>query len=607
MSDFLFINAPGASVASGTQRVRTRGHSVNGRGSADYVYDPAVTANGPTTFVAADGRGFRLAPDQRITIDMFGAKPDDHGLYGTPGATDNYPAFQAAFDWLEANQVEPLAGFAALPELAVPIGFYYCGTQLELKEGAFALVGSRGSRIRFPANSNGIIIHSQYTIGETTNGDIDSGANSLIRSLAIRGGGGTNENKHGVRCRAIFQLDEVTISEFPGDGLHIVADVTASEGTAVRGNANQFTARTVNVIHNGRHGAYLKGGDANAGCAIQINALDNGRWGVFDDSFLGNTHMGHHVDSNGIQGAGTSSNPNQSSSIVAHNGKRYSVRIGQEAAASTTVPGTNEGVWIQTAVDGVGPGVPAWASGTAYFSGGAYASTSPSARNVFVGCYSEGSQGISQFAPQTLVVGGLQGAGVRGGAMIEAANGAVHSNIYTAGDRENAFAVLGGGEGVRKVMSLVDNVHNQLGYDLRFHAGTGDLVCHYANLDGVTPFRVTGPTSNSPVGANRFLAPAIGVGWGGDARLIAMGGGAPTEGYWPQGTRVFYSNPVAGGKEGVVCVASGTPGTWKEFGSIQAYVRRPAPQRKPRRRPAPRPPGAGAMVKPGSGRVSGPS
>jgi hypothetical protein len=245
MPDFLFINAAGATVPSGTERVRTRGHSVNGRGGADYVYDQAVSANGPTTFVAADGRGFRLAPDQRITIDMFGAVPDDHGLYGTPGATNNYPAFQAAFDWLEANEVSPLPGFAALRELHVPIGFYYCGTQLELKEGAFTIVGQRGSRIRFPANSNGVIVHFGYTIGETTEAPGDSGANSALRNIAIVGSGGTNPDKHGVRCRALTLLEDVTVAEFSGDGVHIVADIgEAFNGTPIRGNANQWTART---------------------------------------------------------------------------------------------------------------------------------------------------------------------------------------------------------------------------------------------------------------------------------------------------------------------------------------------------------------------------
>lgn len=571
MSDFLFVNAPGATVPAGTERVRTRGHSVNGRGSADYVYSPAVTSNGPTTFVAADGRGFRLAPDQRLTIDMFGAVPDDHGLYGTPGATNNYPAFQAAFDYLEANQVEPFTGFASLPELHVPIGFYYCGTQLELKEGAFSLVGQSGSRIRFPANSNGIIIHFQYTIGETTEAPGDNGANSVLRNLGIQGSGGTNKEKHGVRCRALALLDNVGISEFSGDGLHIVADVEpVHEGTAVRGNANLWAARRVSVVRNGRHGVYLKGGDSNAGCAIQVNAIMNGRWGVFDDSFLGNTHVAHHADSNGIQGAGPSNNPNAGSSIVAHNGARYSVAIGQEAAASTTVPGTNGAVWIRTATDGVGPGVPAWSSGTAYFSGGAYASTSASARNVFLGCYSEGSQAISQLAPQTLVLGGLHGAGVRGGAYLEAANGTVRTPVVVTGDVQKAYTVLGGDQSLRQLLSLFDAEHLPLGYDLRFAPGSGDLVCRYANLDGVVPFSITGPSTTSPVGPNRFSVWSLGIGYGADARLFACGSGAPTSGYWTQGTRVFYSNPVAGGREGVVCVASGTPGTWKEFGSIAA-------------------------------------
>lgn len=567
MSDFLFVNAPGATVAAGTERVRTRGHSVRGRGGADYVYDPAVTANAPTAFVAADGRGFRLAPDQRITLDMFGAVPDDNGPSGNPTATNNYPAFQAAFDWLEANQIEPAVGYAGLPELHMR-GYYYCGTQLELKEGTFSLVGQPGTRIRFPANSNGIIIHNRDTIGETTEAPGDSGANSVLRGLGIQGSGGTNPEKHGVRCRAPALLDGVGISEFPGDGLHIVADVTSGEGTASKGNANQWSCRNVSVVSNGRHGMYLRGGDSNAGCAIQINAVSNGRWGVFDDSFLGNTHVGHHADSNGIKGAGLTSSPNQSSSIIAHNGIHYSVAIGQEEAAKTTVPGTNPAVWIPTTQGGVGPGVPAWSSGTTYFSGGAYASTSVNARNVFVGCYSEGAQGISQFELQTLVLGGLLG--VRGGASLQAWHGAMQSAGFIAGDPANAFAVLGGNGDLRQVLRLHDTVHAPGGYDLRFTPGSGDLVCRYANLDAVRPFTITGPGTNSPAGPHRLSVDAIAIGWSANARLIGMGGGAPTEGYYPAGTRIFYANPVAGGREGVVCVASGTPGTWKEFGSIQA-------------------------------------
>jgi hypothetical protein len=571
MSDFRFINAPGATIPTGTERVRTRGHSVNGRGAADYVYSPSVTANSATTFVAADGRGFRLAPDQRITLDMFGAVPDDHGASGTPAATNNYPAFQAAFAWLDANKSELAQGYASLPELHIPLGLYYCGTQLELKEGAFTIVGQRGSRIRFPANSNGIIIHFTYTIGETTEQPGDSGGNSILRSIAIVGSGGTDRNKHGVRCRAIAHLDDVGIAEFSGDGLHIVADVQAIyEGTATQGNANQWSARSISVGNNGRHGVYLKAGDANAGCGVQINAVNNGRWGVFDDGFLGNTHVGHHADSNGIQGAGCSNNPNQSSSLVAHGGVRYSVAIGQETAASTTVPGTNNAVWIPIEAGGAGPGTPSWSSGTAYFSGGAYACANPNARNVFLGCYSESSQGISQLAPQSLIVGGLHAAGVHGGAFLQANNGSVQAGGFLAGNTQGAYAALGGNASLRQVMQLVDHQYAPGGYDLRFAETTGDLACRYGNLDAVQPFGITGPATNSPIGPHKFRADAIGIGWGPHARLFAVGTGQPDAGYFRQGTRVFYADPVAGGREGVVCVASGTPGTWKEFGSIQA-------------------------------------
>ena len=47
--------------------------------------------------------------------------------------------------------------------------------------------------------------------------------------------------------------------------------------------------------------------------------------------------------------------------------------------------------------------------------------------------------------------------------------------------------------------------------------------------------------------------------------------GAPTVGKWMKGSRFWYFDTLtAGGTEGVVCVTAGTPGTWKEFGSVQA-------------------------------------
>lgn len=43
----------------------------------------------------------------------------------------------------------------------------------------------------------------------------------------------------------------------------------------------------------------------------------------------------------------------------------------------------------------------------------------------------------------------------------------------------------------------------------------------------------------------------------------------PTTDYWNVGEVVYNTNPIPGGYLGWVCVASGTPGTWKGFGLIQ--------------------------------------
>jgi len=49
-----------------------------------------------------------------------------------------------------------------------------------------------------------------------------------------------------------------------------------------------------------------------------------------------------------------------------------------------------------------------------------------------------------------------------------------------------------------------------------------------------------------------------------------IGTAAPTSGAWKRGTRVYNIAPSAGGTEGWICTAAGTPGTWKTFGAVTA-------------------------------------
>lgn len=53
---------------------------------------------------------------------------------------------------------------------------------------------------------------------------------------------------------------------------------------------------------------------------------------------------------------------------------------------------------------------------------------------------------------------------------------------------------------------------------------------------------------------------------------ISSGNGvtaAPSTGTWTRGTVLFNVTPSAGGNTGWICVTAGTPGTWKEFGTIE--------------------------------------
>jgi hypothetical protein len=52
--------------------------------------------------------------------------------------------------------------------------------------------------------------------------------------------------------------------------------------------------------------------------------------------------------------------------------------------------------------------------------------------------------------------------------------------------------------------------------------------------------------------------------------VVRYGTAAPADGTWRRGDIVLRSNPSNSGKAGFVCTVAGSPGTWKEFGVIDA-------------------------------------
>lgn len=81
------------------------------------------------------------------------------------------------------------------------------------------------------------------------------------------------------------------------------------------------------------------------------------------------------------------------------------------------------------------------------------------------------------------------------------------------------------------------------------------------------------------VGENNSVAAGISISGGAPVykmyhtgrREFSMSGSTPpTSGAWERGDKCFYTLPSASGSIGAVCVVAGTPGTWKNFGSIAA-------------------------------------
>jgi hypothetical protein len=98
----------------------------------------------------------------------------------------------------------------------------------------------------------------------------------------------------------------------------------------------------------------------------------------------------------------------------------------------------------------------------------------------------------------------------------------------------------------------------------------GNELVYTALRSGVSSnwaFRLTGETTTLNIGKRRMDFPN---GFGLNDRKVLSGSASPTIGTYVQGDMMFNSAPAAGGPMGWMCVAGGSPGTWKAMGSLAA-------------------------------------
>lgn len=559
-----------ATIAGGVTELRTSGYAAADDGGGATFIKVGSQPSHPGKLQSTDGAWWEMVfQDGSVNVKQFGAKGDN--------TTDDWQAFADAQTFLGAKAVQVGTNWPGTGELRVPVGKFRLSQRLDLKAGgAIALVGSSGggyswigSYLVFDASVAGIVVQAVNTTGDTVTGTLTtSGTGSRIENLGLISLGGTGAYD-GIRLRTQANIRNVLVQGFPRDGVHIEA--AAGSGGAIEGNANLWRVEGLTVTFNKRHGFFTDSADANAGVAVGINATHNGRWGIYDSSFLGNTYLGCHAATNGV--LGTAETPNATeTSAVSYGGNRYCVVIGQETAASTTTPGTNDLVWSLMGAGGTHSTIPAWVSGGTYVSGGPYASDDPNAANLFIGCYSESDQGQAQLAAPASVLGGLHAAGFTSGSSVTLSARKVSARDTVAPGGATLEAILGGSQ---ENGDLLRFEHSTQFSGIRLRQVGANIRWDRANGDSTVSFTITGPNTaltfgRSAIVPDAFVSDKVFLGSGDAARNVSSAAAAPTSGAYARGDIVYNNAPSASGKVGWVCVTAGTPGTWKPFGAIDA-------------------------------------
>lgn len=509
----LFVNAGSAPIVPGTTVVMTSGYSSVGTGGAKFQYDPAVNAayvaaNPRSSFISAFGFGYRLSTAQLVNVQMFGAIPDDNGTSGT----DNLPAFTAAFAWSYAQKLSGGFGFGAGPTISVPSGRYYLNTTSAplalnhgfLFQGATGGIGNGDPQLRFPTNTNAILVST-------------TGFGFLIQGFFIYSTAGScNVLYPGIWAQTKGTIRDTTVGGFSGPGIYW--DGTGSN------NVNSWRLDDVMTFGSSHSGVLVAGGNGNSGLATGLESDNNARYGIEDNSFLGNIWKIKNISTNTL-GAYTLTNPNALSTFEGYTeGDQpagdlgaHGVALGQQLAGTTGGAGL-----IANTLDG----------------GGLFSSTGYSYDNA------SGSQAITQHfgggIPSQIVSnwGSFESFGFSNDSRATSTNYNVIGSAQGILVGINPFAYLQGTSTV---------------YNLYFQGSNP--------AKGGNNYGRTNPVPYA-ININGFW-----VGEGNAARQVTYGSAAPTSGEYALGDLVLNNAPSAGGTPGWMCTTAGGIATANWAGS----------------------------------------
>lgn len=598
-----FQQAAGAGLGTATV-LDTIGYAAAGVGGARYFYDAAVnaayvSANARVAFLAADGRGFRLDPLQRLAIEMFGGRadwgnlPNDAPLPGvlTGSETDNLPAFNACaayakyhFESIYRNGVPPVhfgnGGYYFSAALQPYTRVHVVGVGMDADNFS-------GTVFRFPANVSGLILNT-FNTGD--GGSIawgsrgGSSAGSLFEGLLFLGGGGGDTSKHGCWMRAQANLERCAFINFAGCGTAIIGTISGGSGAAL-GNVNGW--KVENSIYSGNRGdaAFLvQGNDVNAGTAINLQVRDTFGVGILDQSGLGNTYVNPQIN-----GSGEVLDAANGRGRVFFGGKLWKLVVANNAG---TQPGANSKIWAYQGTAGAASDYwPAWSSAATYQSGAGILIEGASNASTIAGYYVE-SLSVNTAWSAAVVIGGngipvtgtngLRTGGGNIGSGLISFNGLGSHRDLTGTNDEAAFGAFhnvavgiapGGEAGIifsHNAEKDVFPVSYQRLFDGNFHYLRGGST-HIWAVSG----QATAWSFGRTIPVKDVLLPAqLALGdpdnWNPtDARIVGLMHPAPSSGFHARGEHrlgafPFAQNPVTLRS----CFLDGTPGSWQASASI---------------------------------------
>ena len=594
--------AAGSTINAGITRVRSSGYSVAGIGGADYIYDAAVTgttvtANPRTQFLAADTRGFKLDPTQRLTIEMFGGFADSTN--GTDG-TDNTPAILAAQGFIQ------FAGYGNSFVLTVPVwkfgatinfgvGGYRFSALYEMRE-RLALIGQNQMGLSsggtagptiwyYPTNSGAIIFQDRKTSGRggafgVT--ELGSSSGSLVQGFSFVGIGVANDlTQHCVQWRTTATTRHNGYFNVAGNAEHIVGYTDGSAGQPW-GVINGWVSED-NYCHDAiGHGQYIRGSDVNSGRSIGFNTSQCGNCGIYNRSYFSN-----YFQPADLAGYGNAGGSNAGIGVF-YAGAQYQLSSDNNDGGTTT-PGTNERIWTFIQVLGAAnTSAPLWVNGNTYtlrlpfFDAGS--------GSVWDATYVETGQTRPVVHSPSVVIGGTTpviGASLAG-------------NQTTAGDALSANSGIGGqtnfpvgSPGYLLHGDYASELIGTRGYSNEYYhreyrnvanGGTGswyesfvngNKIHYYSNTNQTIEFHSGAASGPATTGAGAFgtgarvpyirAFPSMGLGSGSyftEHRILQYGTAAPTTGAHGQGEIAFNIAPSATTPIKWVCTTAGTPGIW---------------------------------------------